>query len=455
MRKLISGVFALLLLGCASAGFADVKPNTFYLSPFIGGYTFDGVEHTFTRIPYWGGRIGYSIDKNWALEGSLGYNHSENTIDDRNADAWVYKMEGVYNFRPDKKLVPFLAAGMGGITTRRYDDPLIGTPRHYDTNFLISYGGGLQYFLLDRLSLRGDVRQLIVFDSPRVNYEYTAGLNWYIGCDKPAMPVCCPPVAEEVLPPPPAAEPAPGITKYCITLDIKFDIDKSIIRDEYRDEVGRVAMFMQKYPSTTAVIEGHTDNVASAEYNLGLSQRRADSVVNYLVDKFGIDRSRLTAKGYGLTRPIADNTTDAGKQKNRRIEAIIDCALVDAKEFKALPDRLCLNLNVQFGTNMADIKPQFNDELAKVADYMKENPTVTGLVEGHTDNVGDPAANMQLSQRRAESVVNYLVDKFGIARSRLYAKGYGDTRRIAYNSTADGRAKNRRVNVILDCVIKR
>jgi outer membrane protein OmpA-like peptidoglycan-associated protein len=67
--------------------------------------------------------------------------------------------------------------------------------------------------------------------------------------------------AEEPLPLVPAAEPIAEITKYCITLDIKFDIDKTIVRDEYRDEVGRVAAFMQQYPTTTTVIEGHTDDV--------------------------------------------------------------------------------------------------------------------------------------------------------------------------------------------------
>jgi OOP family OmpA-OmpF porin len=267
----------------------------------------------------------------------------------------------------------------------------------------------------------------------------------------------CPPspmVEEPPLEPLPAAEPTPQTTKYCITLDIKFDIDKAIIRDEYRDEVGRVAMFMQKYPTTTAVIEGHTDDVGSDEYNMGLSQRRADSVVNYLVEKFGIDRSRLSAKGFGKTRPLTSDHSDAGRQKNRRIDAVIDCALVDAAQFKPLPDKLCLNLDVQFDTDRADIKPQYHDEIAKVADFMKANPTVTGLVEGHTDNVGSPEYNMKLSQRRAESIVNYLVEKFGIEKSRLHAQGFGDTRRVAYNRTAEGRAKNRRVNVILDCVIK-
>ena len=62
---------------------------------------------------------------------------------------------------------------------------------------------------------------------------------------------------------------------------------------------------------------------------------------------------------------------------------------------------------------------------------------------------------MKLSLKRAENVVNYLVENFGIDRSRLSAKGYGNTRRIAYNTTAEGRQKNRRIDVVIDCVIKK
>lgn len=60
---------------------------------------------------------------------------------------------------------------------------------------------------------------------------------------------------------------------------------------------------------------------------------------------------------------------------------------------------------------------------------------------------------MKLSQVRAENVVDYLVEKIGIERSRLSAKGYGDRRRIAYNNTPEGRQKNRRINAVIDCVI--
>jgi OOP family OmpA-OmpF porin len=81
---------------------------------------------------------------------------------------------------------------------------------------------------------------------------------------------------------------------------------------------------MKTYPETNAAIEGHTDNVGNAEYNDGLSKDRANSVRQYLIDKFGIDASRLTAVGYGLNRPIADNNTEEGRQKNRRVEAVIE-----------------------------------------------------------------------------------------------------------------------------------
>jgi OOP family OmpA-OmpF porin len=267
----------------------------------------------------------------------------------------------------------------------------------------------------------------------------------------------CPPVAATVMEAPleplPAAEPTPGRYKYCITLHIEYDIDKVIIRQEYHDEVAKVGDFMKRYPDTTAVIEGHTDNVGTAEHNMDLSQRRAESVVNYLVEKFGIERSRLSAKGYAFTRPVADNSTDAGKQKNRRIEAIIDCAF-DVKEITP-PERLCMTLQVEFDTDKANVKPQYRDELVKVADYLKKYPETTGVIEGHTDNVGGYDYNMKLSLERAESVVNYLVENFGIERTRLSAKGYGYTRRIAYNRTSEERQKNRRINLILDCVIKK
>jgi len=108
---------------------------------------------------------------------------------------------------------------------------------------------------------------------------------------------------------------------------LEFDFAKSVVRKKYHDNIKKVADFMQQYPATNVVIEGHTDNVNGSNdpnYNIKLAQARADSVRQYLIDKFGIEKSRITAVGYGPNRPIADNETDEGRQKNRRVEAVIE-----------------------------------------------------------------------------------------------------------------------------------
>ena len=112
-------------------------------------------------------------------------------------------------------------------------------------------------------------------------------------------------------------------TLVTIVLNVEFDTDRAVVKDKYRNEIKKVADFMKTYPNTTAVIEGHTDNVFTAEYNQKLSEARAISVRQYLIDKFGIDASRLKAVGYGLTKPIASNNTEEGRQKNRRVQAVM------------------------------------------------------------------------------------------------------------------------------------
>jgi len=137
------------------------------------------------------------------------------------------------------------------------------------------------------------------------------------------------PAPAVIAPPPPA--PAPKVEKVpekvCITLKMEFDVNKADIKPKYHNVIGKVADFMKKYPDTTAVIEGHTDNRGSYDLNIKLSERRADNVRNYLVEKFGIAPERITSKGYGYTKPIATNKTAAGRQKNRRIETQIDCVV--------------------------------------------------------------------------------------------------------------------------------
>lgn len=101
--------------------------------------------------------------------------------------------------------------------------------------------------------------------------------------------------------------------------NIFFDFDKATLRTESTAELERLIKLLNDNPTLKIEISGHTDNRGAAQYNLTLSDNRSKSVVDYLVAK-GISKDRLTWKGYGLTKPIATNDTDEGRQLNRRTE---------------------------------------------------------------------------------------------------------------------------------------
>ncbi len=107
------------------------------------------------------------------------------------------------------------------------------------------------------------------------------------------------------------------------TLDnVFFDSGKATLKPESFSELDELLTYLTQKINTVIEISGHTDNVGSKESNQKLSQDRSNEVKNYLVRK-GISESRLIAKGYGDSKPIADNTTEAGKKQNRRTEVKI------------------------------------------------------------------------------------------------------------------------------------
>lgn len=237
---------------------------------------------------------------------------------------------------------------------------------------------------------------------------------------------------------------------YCGILDFQYEIDQDDIQREEKEKLAAVGAFLTQYPDSTALIEGHTDNVGAAEYNMALSQRRADNVVRYLIENSHIAPARLTAVGYGDSRPLVSNDSEFGKRMNRRIDAVIACA-TDVAGLTVIPARLTMAMVIEFDRNQAEVKPEYSGDLGKVAEFMQAHPSVTATVEGHTGNLqGTPELAMEISQRRAQNVVNSLVDNFGVARSRLAAEGFGQTRRYAYNTSLEGQQENRRVNVIFN-----
>jgi outer membrane protein OmpA-like peptidoglycan-associated protein len=116
-------------------------------------------------------------------------------------------------------------------------------------------------------------------------------------------------------PPPPAREPISFHSGY-------FEFDKSNLTPEFKAELDRAAKIMQDDPDVVLELQGHTDSVGTDAYNMGLGERRAEKVFDYLKSK-GIDPDRLKTVSFGESKPVASNVTDTGRARNRRVDIVI------------------------------------------------------------------------------------------------------------------------------------
>jgi len=101
--------------------------------------------------------------------------------------------------------------------------------------------------------------------------------------------------------------------------DFTFDTNSTVVKPGLQAEIKRVAAILNQYPNTLVRVEGHTDSVGTNEYNMGLSKRRADSIEKLLVRR-GVSESRIESVGFGESMPVAANSTEAGRLRNRRVE---------------------------------------------------------------------------------------------------------------------------------------
>jgi outer membrane protein OmpA-like peptidoglycan-associated protein len=107
--------------------------------------------------------------------------------------------------------------------------------------------------------------------------------------------------------------------------DILFDFNKATLRRDVEFNLVKIATILNQFAEMKVVVEGHTDSVGTEEYNLELTQRRAQVVLEFLVSQ-DVAADRLTAEGFGESRPVADNDTPEGRQKNRRVDLVIQDA---------------------------------------------------------------------------------------------------------------------------------
>ncbi|MFT2010273.1 OmpA family protein [Pontibacter sp. 13R65] len=103
---------------------------------------------------------------------------------------------------------------------------------------------------------------------------------------------------------------------------ILFATNSAQVQSNAQTELTQLAQTLKKYEDTNILVEGHTDNTGGRDLNQRLSEQRAESVANFLSNQ-GVSRSRMTSQGYAFDQPVGDNSTEAGRQQNRRVEIAI------------------------------------------------------------------------------------------------------------------------------------
>jgi len=347
-RSLLSILFATVFLPAGTTGFAG-SPLTLTLggSQHIFAYDrevddkltpFGAVEFRFTER--WAGEFWYATGE---TDGDNGF--------DADIDRW--HLNALYYLRSSGGLHPYLAIG-GGQLERDWDLPG-GALSEVDEE--ANVGAGAHYFLSDNVSLHGDVRYLFGFDDSTYDFTLSLGVAYRFGAAPKAARAAAPRAAPEVAPrAAPAPEPqrpdsdgdgvhddmddCPGtasgsrvdargceikVTRVAsIRLLVQFEFDKDEVREHHFADIEDLADFLKRFDDIYVDIEGHTDSIGSLDYNLELSRRRANAVVEILVNEYGIPAHRLKGKGYGESRPIATNDTAEGRAANRRAMATLE-----------------------------------------------------------------------------------------------------------------------------------
>jgi OOP family OmpA-OmpF porin len=293
-------------------------------------YTFlDSGRHAQNTFGY-AFAFGENFAPNWAAElsASIGSFKIANSGASQQLNAYSYDV--MYKFLPNSLFRPYLLAGIGGMRDR------IAGGLEDQVTFLAEGGGGVLVGLgpqdrATRFALRAEAKYRLEFlhENPYSSKNpgdvvTSAGFVVFFGAPEPVQAVVIasapprPPSPPPPPPPPPAPPPPVASIKREIELPrVHFETDSATLLPDSTESLRSAVATLKRNPELVIEVAGHTDSRGGQQHNLSLSQRRADSVQQYL-QEHGVT-NQMTARGYGEDEPIADNKTAEGRAANRRV----------------------------------------------------------------------------------------------------------------------------------------
>ena len=308
-KNVILGAMALVFAG------ASIAADNWYLGATAGHYDLDSDRaisddhNTLTA----GLQLGKYLSDNVALELGYGANVGHDDIDVLSLNTLIFLGSEASNWRP------YL---LFGANQYDFEDASNLVSGHDDRSTQLMVGLGMATELIGGLEFRADLRGMGGHDEDGEDFGVQLSLNKLFGGKSVAAvaPVAATPVAAPAITEPRTEpEPEPEVRTITVRLNVEFEFNKDTVLAVYGDQLDAIAAAMRAHDDIDLVLEGHTDSRGSDQYNMSLSDRRAKAVKAKLVNDYGIPAARISAVGYGESRPIATNSTEDGRARNRRV----------------------------------------------------------------------------------------------------------------------------------------
>jgi OOP family OmpA-OmpF porin len=384
---------AVLAAAIATPTMAEDK-QTIYLNPFAGFQLFDD-KRDLSETGTFGLGAEFRFQPHWAAEVVYSRADADRKYVGGSSDFDEVRLDGLYYLAtPDEAWNPYLAFGAGQADFEKGPVNTAGTS-HDETR--INLGGGVRYNVSDSISIRADLREFHGIDESTFDTMASLGISFAF-----SRTVSDPAPAKPTAPADADNDGVPDNRDQCPGTPAGASVDSRGCQPD--DDNDGVANSQDQCPATTTGASVDSRGCELDSDNDGVVDSR--------------DQCPGTAAGMDVDADGCEGITETTET---------------------------IELQVRFPSNSAVIGDRFDSELARIADIMKENPQTTVEIAGHTDSLGEASYNQFLSQRRAEAVAERLTGPLGIDPERVTAVGYGEDQPVADNSSAAGRAENRRV----------